>query len=272
MKLHRSLALLPALLATPALAGSQTIDFESYVHGQIMNTQEAGVTISGINVGGGPDLAVVFDSRERQTRDRDLEGPNGSDGSWTGGGNIAPNTNLGNLLIIQENSVGIEDGIADRPDDEGSRPAGSIIFEFDKAISSFGFDLIDVEGPSEFGKDSGFFATFFGAFSQVRVSFADFITPGTDFYDSSVSYGDNSANRIAPITAASIGLDSFDRVEINFGGSAAIDNVQYTAVPTPGALAGAGLLRRPVPLRPGVQATDRRPTRALPSASASRLT
>jgi len=231
-----------ALASAPALAGSQTIDFESYVHGRILNTQEAGVTISAVNRGGGPDLAVVFDSRMRQTRDPDLEGPNGSNGSWAGGGNLAPNAILGNMLIVQENSVGIADGVADRPDDEGSRPAGSIMFDFDKAITSFGFDLIDVEGPSEFGQDSGYFATFFGALSQVRVSFAEFITPGTLFHDPSVAYGNNSANRIKPITAQSLGLDSFWRVEINFGGSAAIDNVQYTAVPTPGAFAGAGLL------------------------------
>ncbi len=228
-----------------ASADTYIIDFDSYVHGQILSTQEPGVTISAINRGGGPDLAVVFDSRERQTRDPDLEGPNGVNGSWSGG-NIGSQTILGGMLIIQENSIGIQDGIADYPDDEGSRPAGSLIFQFHQEITSFGFDLIDVEGVEEYGKDSGYFATFFGVFSTVRISFADLVTNITPFYDPTIEFGDHHANRIQPITAASLGLESFNKVEINFGGSAAVDNITYTtpgsAIPTPTAFAGAALL------------------------------
>jgi len=242
--LTRTAAWFAAAIAAPlASAGShtQTIDFESFTHGQIIHTQQPGVTISATNRGGGPDLAVDFDSGLRGTRDPDLQGPNGSDGAWDHG-NIASNQVLGMMLIVQENSVGIEDGFADLPDDEGSRPAGSIFFQFAKAITSFGFDLIDVEGVEEYGQDSGYFATFFGGGSEVRVSFADLITPASGFYDPDIAFGDNSANRVSPISAEQLGLESFERVELNFGGSAGVDNVAYTAVPTPTAVAGGLLL------------------------------
>jgi len=237
-------AVLAAPLAAPlASAGShtQTIDFESFTHGQIIHTQQPGLTIRATNRGGGPDLAVAFDSTLRGTRDPDLQGPNGSNGAWDRG-NIAGNQVLGMMLIVQENSVGVGDGFADRPDDEGSRPAGSLFFEFARAITSFGFDLIDVEGVEEFGQDSGYFATFHDADAEVRVGFDELITPASGFYDPDIAFGNNSANRVAPITAEQLGLERFDRVELNFGGSAAVDNIQYTAVPTPTAVAGGLLL------------------------------
>jgi len=193
----------------------------------------------------GPDLGVIFDSNDfSEPEDRDLQGP-----SWSGGGNLAidaDNTVLDKLLIIQED--GFDDGgvISTDPDDEGSRPAGSIYFDFNTAIDSFGFDLVDVEGPTEFGHDSGYSAAFFdmNGVELARVGFGDFITNGDPFFDSTVGFGDNSANRISPITAAALGVNPFSRVEINLGGSAAVDNITYTvAVPLPSAaFAGFGLL------------------------------
>ncbi len=144
---------------------------------------------------------------------------------------------LGNLLIIAENDTDADgDGRIDIPDDERGRPAGSLFFDFTIPITSFGFDLIDVEGPQEFG--SGFVAFFFGGQELDRIGFGDL-----SGLDPSVVFGDSTANRILPITAASLGIEPFQRVEINLGGSAAVDNIVATPVPEPATwlLLGAGL-------------------------------
>ena len=205
-----------------------TIDFEGLEHGRIVNTQYAGthgVTISVNNTGGGPDLGVAFNTNLTGTQDPDLESP------W-GVGNLPSSTDLGNILIIQENSNGIGDGIADDPDDEGSRPAGVITFDFDAEISSFGFDIVDVEGPTEYGQDSGYVAAFFNNGSEIgRVGFGDLIDSNSAYYDGTIAWGDNSINRVSPITSADFGL--FDEVRISLGGSAGVDNVTFEHPPVP---------------------------------------
>ena len=173
------------------------------------------------------------------TLDPDLEGPPG------GGGNLAisqTETQLGRALIIAENAVGAGDGILDNPDDEGSRPAGQLILQFSRTINTFGFDVIDIEGiilegsSLEFFRDDVLVAT---------VEFADFTTVASDFYDATIVFGDNTANRVAPISASALvsagfasASDGFDRVVINVGGSSAFDNI---IIPAPsGLLAFAG--------------------------------
>ncbi len=255
MKLQTLTAcLFAATLTGTAHAERVEIDFEAYQHGELLSDLEDGVSLSVRNTGGGPDLGVAFDTTRRRTRDRDLEGPNGRNGRWDRG-NIDSREVLGNVLIIQENSVGIGDGIADLPDDEGSRPAGTITFSFDGPIDNFGFDLIDVEGRCETGR--GFFL---GLYSQsqlvANVSFewlarrhaSDALLQ--QIYDDQVAnegkvvFGDNSANRISAISARNFGLQGFDQIVLGLGGSGAIDNLVYDklpVVPTPAAV-GPGLL------------------------------
>jgi len=216
------------LLSIATSANAALITFNDLEHGTIVNSQYAvshGLNIYAENTGGGPDLAIIFDSSHSNNRDPDLVGPGAE--TWDGG-NLAPDTTLGKLLIIAENSADKnEDGLIDNPDDEGSRPAGSLFFEFDSPISEFGFDLVDVE-LAETGNDSGYVATFYSGSDQAAsVKFSDFIDPLSAYYDPTVVYGDNFANHIAPIQAASLGLLSFDKVEVNFGGSAAIDNIYW---------------------------------------------
>ena len=61
----------------------------------------------------------------------------------------------------------------------------------------------------------------------------EYLTPGGDRYDPTIVLGNNTANRFAAVTAESVGLDRFDRVVLNLGGSGGIDNVQATLIPEP---------------------------------------
>mgnify|MGYP003571184562 CR=1 FL=1 len=210
----------------------ETIDFGDLVHGEIVSTQyqgSHGVTIDARNYSRNFDLAVAFDTHRTGTRDDDLEDP------WSGG-NLAGNTNLGNALILQENNYGIGDGIADRPDDEGSRPAGWIRFSFDEVKTGIGFDILDLESPDV---EATSLKLYLDGSLVASIDFADFINPGSDLYDASVSFGNNSANRIGLISAADLGIAGFDTAKFKFGGSMAIDTIK--TVPAPGTFALLGL-------------------------------
>ena len=217
-------------------AGAYLIDFEGLVEGQIIDNEFAPlVTISAMDANKNRRPAVIFNSNtNRDLEDDDLMAP------WSGG-NIA-GEDLGNLLIVQDDQRPQLDGTGNiaYPDDEGDRPAGSIFFNFASPVSSFGFDLIDVEGPDEYGTDSGYYAVFYsGNNASASIGFGTLA-----LMDNSISYGDNTANRINSISFDQLGLTQFDRVEINFGGSAAVDNIRFNPVPEPASmlLVGSGLI------------------------------
>lgn len=238
VKLHmRSWIVIIAVLFVAGLGTSNadiiTFDDVGLVHGSIVTTQIPGLTVSADNFNFDPDLAVAFDTGETGTSDDDLEGPPWATGNL---GNL-DTLELGNVLIISENADGIGDGIADDPDDEGSRPAGQLIFDLDVARSFVGFDLIDIEGVGD-DDEPGQFATFFmGGAEVASIEFAEFENGGA--HDQGALFGNNSVNRIAPI-----GVGLFDRLVISLGGSGAVDNL--VLLPTPGALPlfaiGLGLL------------------------------
>lgn len=244
---RRSLTFLAAL--TAGLAGvpagsADVITFDGFVNGQIMNTQIPGVTITAMNPNRVHDLAAIFDTNLTGIADPDLEGPNWSGGNLAGDPEAGGGgTTLGNVLIIAENNTGAGDGILDDPDDEGSRPGGVLIFEFDTALVSLGFDILDVEGVTE---EPGSIDFFLNGGLIGTVNLADFINPVSSFHDPTIEFGNHTANRISPITAAQLNADMFDEVRFNMGGSGAIDNIDFTVVPAPGTLlllGAAGLLR-----------------------------
>lgn len=237
----RSVFMLTAILfLVCANAYGAIIDFESIEHGEIVNNQyysAHGVSIEAVNIGGGPDLAIAFDSAKSNTMDPDLEGP-------FSGGNLAGQTNLGKLLIIAENDIDSDgDGLVDNPDDEGSRPAGSIYLNFDAPVSSFGFDIVDVETPDEFSNEGYSLQFYLEGTELASVGFGSFVDPNSPLYDPTISFGDNHANHIDQIIAAELGITAFDRIAINFGGSAAIDNLTFsTPLPSAIILLGTGLI------------------------------
>ena len=248
-----------ALGAAPLLEGGviQTQTFNDLSHGQIVDNEFSnginGFTVSGANIGGGPDLIVAFDTFEQNTADPDLEDPFNLGNANTSeifrdlqDPNISGSSisRFFDALIIQEN--GQEDpnnkGFIDaNPDDEGTRPAGTIQLEFESPISRFGFDLLDVENVGEefnlvFSNGDEVLAT---------VPFEEFVTDDETtsglFFDDTIEFGNNSANRIVPITSSRLRaftgddtIESFDQIAINLGGSGAVDNIRFeTFVPEP---------------------------------------
>ncbi len=211
-----------------ATATATPIDFESITHGEIVTTQIPGVSISAINFNKSHDHAVGFDTTESGTEDDDLEAA--SSAPYWAGGNIADEA-LGTILILQENDTGCGDGFCDVPDDEGARPAGDLIFDFDFAQISFGFDVVDVESASAENGEVRFFVDGDDT-PEAIVEFIDFVTNGNIFYDPTIEYGNRTANRIAPITTAALGIDAFTRVVIRMGGSGGIDNIEVPEAST----------------------------------------
>ncbi|MFK8015765.1 MAG: PEP-CTERM sorting domain-containing protein [Gammaproteobacteria bacterium] len=222
-----------ALVATLAIAKSSAayvIDFEDLSAGTIVDNEYSaqGVVISALNFDNNLDLAVIFDTENPTGGDHDLGGP------FTAGpdndlGSIAP----GNVLILQEND-NCDALSCTTPDDEGSRPGGQFIIEFDQAVSLNSIDFFDVEvletDPAESNRISLFDA-------NGDLIALDFFTPNTG--------GDNQWAR------AFFGVDGVSRIEINMGGSGAIDNIDVTVVPVPAALplflaalGGLGFMRK----------------------------
>lgn len=225
--MHARFVCAAVVVAAAGSAGAQTFDLETLVHGEIITNQfEPALAISAVNFTG-PDIAAIYDTTTTGGADPDLEDP------WSGG-NLAASTFLGNMLIIAENDTDLNnDGILDNPDDEGGRPAGTITLEFENAVSFFGFDFVDIEDNIQETSSLDFFVN--GSLLG-SVSFADFMSGGT--FDNGVVFGNNFANRVAPIQASSFGALGFDTVVINVGGSAAFDNF---LVPAPSGVAVLGL-------------------------------
>lgn len=240
-----ALVLLAAAGLPVAAASAQTtIDFSGLGHGKQVTTQYAGLglTVAANNFSKPFDMAITFDTTRTGTADPDLEDP------WERG-NIASNAILGNVLIIAENNRDANnDGFIDSPDDEGNRPAGEFIFTYFSAITSFGFDILDIEGTAQ---ENGSIRFISGSTTLKTVTFAELVNPLSPFYDSTIVFGDESANRIRPFTTASLGVGPFDKIVIRLGGSGAVDNLTWTPtiIPAPGvagllAVAGLAATRR----------------------------
>ena len=229
-----------ATAAAQAGAPGGLINFDDHAPGTIIDNEYIGqgVTISVQRPDSpGPAVATLYDTGRTGEPDPDLQDPYDF-------GNLAPSGTGGNILIIPENDTDRNgDGLIDVPNDEGDRPAGQFTISFSTPITTFGFDLVDVDGPAEYNQNAGYFASFYvNGNLEARVGFGSFVDPDSPFYDPTVRFGDNSANRIEPITARDLGMPYFDRVVLNFGGSGGTDNLIFTPVPEPSTALVAGVL------------------------------
>jgi hypothetical protein len=213
------------MFAAPASAIPLVLNFEEFVHGEIVTISQ-GVIITTENFdnsAGHPDIAVAFDSNfGGATTDPDLLRGAG----WTAG-NLPSNTDLGNLLIVQENNnCGIS--ICSDPDDQAG-PGGQFTFDYSNlgSFDTFSFDLIDHEPNIGETGSIEFFLN--GQSLGAATAFSSFV---------GVTYGGNSANRIDFGTIA-----EFDKVVIALRGSSAIDNLVASPVlvPEPNTMALGGL-------------------------------
>ena len=196
-----------SLAATTVCATN--IDFSGFDAGTIIDNEyytTLGVTVSAVGVGNAPDAAVIFDTDNPTGGDFDLAAPF-SAGPGNGFGSISP----GNVLILQENDTCDAFTCSD-PDDQGRRPGGTISFAFDNAVTISSIDFFDVEGP-EAGT-----VVLFDAGGDV-LNTLDIVSTG----------GDNLWYRLM------IDVGGVYSMDINMGGSGAIDNIQYV-VPVPAAL------------------------------------
>lgn len=221
---------------------AQVYDFNTLVHGEIITNQyEPALSITGTNPNRAFDIIAGFDTQFLgSTADPDLQGP-----PWSGG-NLAVSNDavaIGTALIIaQNNRDNNNDGILDAPNDEGSRPAGTIDLSFAAPVPVFGLDIVDIEGNMMEGSSLDYYlnGSLLGS-----VAFSAFTDISSPYYDPTVEFGDHTANRIQPIDASDFSAIGFDRIVINVGGSSAYDTF---VVPAPGAgvlaLAGTVLLIR----------------------------
>jgi hypothetical protein len=223
-------ACLAALLLTlPSIAGAVTITFDDqgFVHGSVI-TSANGVSIVADNFTRNFDYAVTFDSEANGTADPDLEADFAGLPRWSGGNLVGEE--LGLMLILQENESGCGSGVCSSPDDEGRRPAGTLSFLFDTPITSIGFDLIDVDSTTSENGSITFYDT---TGASVTRDFATILA--------GLTIGNNTANRITPLLAESLGLGPIDEVVFTMGGSGAIDNVDFIPIPEPATALFVGL-------------------------------
>ncbi len=218
-----------ACISVAASAHAALIDFNDQPRGKIITNQYTasdGVTISAVNfTPGHPNDAILFDSNNHTSfTDTDLEFP------WSTG-NLVGNNTIRKLLIIAQNITDANhDGLVDDPNDEGGHPAGFLKFKFTKPQTSFGMDLIDIDGPEEISPTYGYVAFLVKGVEKARVGWGEFIDPKSKFYDKTVAYENRSANHIQPINVNELGMTTaFDEVDVNMGWSSGMDNVVFSS-------------------------------------------
>jgi hypothetical protein len=229
------------LLSPASQAGVNVLDFDSFENGQIINDEylaSYGVSIDSLNYrdGGIEGRQVAFNTLNNSSNDNDLEF-NNSNNDYNDSNskfsysalnleNYQGSSNPGNVLILQENSTGCEDGVCNEPDDEGRRAAGYFEFNFSSIVSILNIDFFDVEDSAN--QDAKYYAIHFFDQDNNEIHNNHFV-PSMD---------DGQFVRMA-----FSGVDNVKRLVLNMPGSGAIDNLAFraTEVPEPSTFAVLGV-------------------------------
>lgn len=257
-----------AMIIVGSTAQAYVVNWSEYSSGRIIDSEYAtggahntastlppgmGFTVSVNAYGSAPDIAVLYNTNKTGGEDSDLEG--GSSGTLFSGGN-QDGIAQGNALIIQESanskeisagklkySSGLSNAYGNAPDDNAV--GGTVTFSFESNLVSFGFNWIDLDRYEEVSLY--FIDTLTG--TKAALSFAAFTTLGSSFYDSSIVFGDHTANQITPISVDALNtsaqvtwsggnsLNSFNQVVFDNKGSGAISKINFTPVPEPATVA-----------------------------------
>lgn len=212
-----------------------------------------GVTISANNHNTtGNDHAVLFNTHLTGTRDRDMEDPfdAGPDNNPSKIHDDIKNITWhrpGHVLIIQESFVtDCSSGVRCRDgnglgtaDDEGDRPAGEIVFEFDELVNVHSLDFFDVELA-----ESGPPPQIEGYRNGVLVGSVDVPETGGE-----IGCYPGAHTCQTHFNRVTFTFTDIDKLVVEMGGSGGIDNLygsrgMMTQVPEPGPLAvfATGLL------------------------------
>jgi len=217
--------LLVAVLSFPPLAGAYTVDFEGLAAVTIVDDEYAtsplGLTVSAENFHNDVDAAVVFDTNAPTGGDTDLGAPFSNPAL----GQSVP----GNILILQEQGP-CNLLSCDVPDDEGRRPAGTIVLDFATAVFLESLDFFDIESAEAGGAIRLFDA------DAAEIAPNTFFTPDTG--------GDNTWERLT------FKVGHVRKIEIDMMGSGGVDRLDAQVVPLPpaallfsSALAALGFVR-----------------------------
>jgi len=205
------------------LAHAVVINFDDLATGTIVDSEYAHLlNVRVKNLGGGPDVGVIFDTLHPTGGDTDLRGPFSSNNP-----NLPGKFNTGKVLIIHENH-NCNANTCNNPDDEGSRPAGTFFFDFKSTITLESIDFFDIE-TAENGKSYKNAIRLFDS-ANIEILPYTFYTPDTG--------GNNMWDQLV------FNVEGVKRIELNMGGSGAIDNISFSVVPVPAAvwLFGSGLV------------------------------
>ena len=215
MKASTKIALVGSLCVIALVASANTLDFEFFSEGEIVNDIN-GVKVFGFNPNFGADVnaAVIFDSSNPPGIDFDLGTPNEAyGGPGIGAGGASNDTALGNILIVADNLIDDNgDGLVDQPND-ADYPGAYLEFDFSQlkkngnsTVTVNEVTIMDVE--KEEGEDGTFIEL-----SGPNLPLNLIAIPPT---------GDNGV-----VVISGINLAGVDLMRVNLNGSAAVASVVY---------------------------------------------